>query len=281
MCKFAVGSKNVFINRLNLYASMIERRFDLSVSNYGTARRGDYAVTILPWGATEPHNQHLPYMTDCILAHDVAVEAAGQLYARHGIMAMVMPPVFAGAQNPGQRELNFCVHYSYDTQRGILRDIVASLYRQGQRRLLIVNGHGGNCFKNMIRDLTLDYPDFIIATSEWFKMVSPKDYFDVVGDHADEVETSVMMHYHPELVCLGEAGDGDSCGFSIGALKEGRVWIPRNWAKVSRDTGIGSPALATAEKGKRFAGAVVGKYVEFLKDFAAVGSIDDLYEKGE
>lgn len=257
----------------------MNKLFDLSVSNYGTARRQHYSVTILPWGATEPHNQHLPYMTDCILSHDIAVEAAERLHAAHGVMAMVMPPVFAGAQNPGQRELNFCVHYSYDTQRGILRDIVASLHRQGQRRLLIVNGHGGNNFKNMMRDLTLEFPDFIIASSEWFKMVPAKDYFDVVGDHADEVETSVMMHYHPELVRLADAGDGSSRGFAIEALKEGKVWIPRNWAKVSSDTGIGSPALATAEKGRRFADAVVQKYVAFLNDFARVETIDDLYEK--
>ena len=256
----------------------MNKLFDLCTSNYGTARRNRYAVTILPWGATEPHNQHLPYMTDCILSHDIAVEAAQRLHATHGVWAMVMPPVFAGAQNPGQRELNFCIHYSYDTQRGILRDIVASLHRQGQRRLLIVNGHGGNCFKNMMRDLTLEFPDFIIASSEWFKMVSAKDYFDVVGDHADEVETSVMMHYHPELVQLADAGDGSSRSFAIEALKEGKVWIPRNWAKVSRDTGIGSPALATAEKGARFADAVVQKYVEFLNDFAHVDDIDDLYE---
>lgn len=257
----------------------MDKRFDLSISNYGTAKQHSYAVTLLPWGATEPHNQHLPYMTDCIISHDVAVEAAEKLHAKYGIMAMVMPPVFAGAQNPGQRELNFCVHYSYDTQRSLLRDIVASLYRQGQRRLLIINGHGGNNFRNMIRDLTLEYPDFIIASSEWFKMASPKEFFDVVGDHADEVETSVMMHYHPELVNLEEAGSGESNGFKLDALKEGKVWIPRNWAKVSSDTGIGSPALATAEKGRKFAEAVVDKYVEFLNGFAAVESVDDLYEK--
>ena len=82
---------------------------------------------------------------------------------------MVMPPVTMGSQNPGQRELPFCVHAHYDTQRAILTDIVASLYHQGFRRLLIVNGHGGNNFKNMIRDLTLDYPDMLMMTSEWFK----------------------------------------------------------------------------------------------------------------
>ncbi len=55
---------------------MMKKLFDLSVSNYGTARKNLYSVTILPWGATEPHNQHLPYMTNCILSRDIAVEAA-------------------------------------------------------------------------------------------------------------------------------------------------------------------------------------------------------------
>lgn len=186
----------------------MNKDFDLSVSNYGTARKHRYEIAILPWGATEPHNQHLPYLTDCILSHDIAVDAAVKLFDKYQVYSMVMPPVTMGAQNPGQRELPFCVHTRYETQRAILGDIVASLYTQGIRKMLIVSGHGGNSFKNMIRDLTVDYPDFIIAASEWFKMCPSKDYFDQPGDHADEVETSVMMHYHPELINLDEAGEG-------------------------------------------------------------------------
>lgn len=253
------------------------KRFDLSFSNYGTARKDTYDIALLPWGATEPHNQHLPYLTDSILSHDIAVDAAIGAYDRHGVMAMVMPPVTMGAQNPGQRELVFCVHTRYETQRAILTDTVASLYHQGMRKLLIVNGHGGNNFKNMIRDLSLDYPDFIIATSEWFKMVSPGDFFDCVGDHADEVETSVMMYYHPELVRLQEAGEGTARGFAIPQMQSGRIWAPRNWALVSRDTGIGDPSRATAEKGQRFARAVVDEYVDFLARFSRVSDVSELY----
>jgi len=129
-------------------------------------------------------------------------------FEEYGVRAMVLPPVTFGAQNPGQRELAFCVHARYETQRAILTDIVASLHHQGLRKLLIINGHGGNSFKNMIRDLTIDFPDFTIATSEWFKMASARDFFENPGDHADELETSVMMYYHPELVDISEAGGG-------------------------------------------------------------------------
>lgn len=258
---------------------MINKIFDLSVSNYGTARQHHYDVAILPWGATEAHNLHLPYLTDCILSHDIAVDAAVALHQKHGLYAMVMPAVNMGAQNPGQRQLPFCVHARYDTQRAILTDHVIALRTQGIHKLLIVSGHGGNNFKNMIRDLAADYPDFWIASSEWFKQANPHDFFDKPDDHADELETSVMMHYHPELVNLSEAGNGKHGGFAIPGLRDGSVWMPRNWARVSRDTGIGDPSLATAEKGERFAQACVDKYVAFLAAFAQAKDEADLYQK--
>ena len=131
----------------------MNREIDLSVSTYGVARQYKYDVAILPWGATEPHNLHLPYMTDCILSHAVAVDAAERALKEYGVRCMVLPPVMMGSQNPGQRDLPFCIHYHYETQFAILKDIVASLAHQGLRRLLIINGHGGNSFKQMIRDM--------------------------------------------------------------------------------------------------------------------------------
>lgn len=256
---------------------MEQRFFDLSVSCYGAARQHRYDVALLPWGATEAHNLHLPYLTDCILARDIAVDAARTLHERHGLWAMVMPPVTMGAQNPGQRQLPFCVHARYDTQRAILTDVVTSLREQGLNKLLIVSGHGGNNFKNMIRDLAVDYPDCWIASSEWFKQANPHDFFDRPDDHADELETSVMMHYHPELVRISEAGDGHHGGFAIPGLNDGTVWMPRNWSMVSHDTGIGDPHAATAEKGRRFTAACVDKYVDFLAAFAKAEKEEDLY----
>ena len=252
---------------------MIDKIHDLSVSNYGTARRADYQIAILPWGATEPHNLHLPYLTDAILSHDIAVDAARLADELYGVKAMVLPPVTLGAQNPGQRELPFCVHARYETQCAVLRDIASSLRHQGMRRLLIINGHGGNSFRNMIRDLAVDMPDMLIATSEWFKVRPAREYFDNPGDHADELETSVMLHYHPELTDLRDAGDGTGRGFKPATLQRGVAWVPRNWQRVSTDTGIGSPAAATAAKGARFAADVTADYAELLRDLCG-----ELYE---
>ena len=259
---------------------MEQREYDLIMANYGVTRQHCYDIVLLPWGATEPHNLHLPYLTDCILSHDIAVDAARVAFERHGVRCMVMPSVTMGSQNPGQRDLPFCIHASYDTQRAILTDTVASLRHQGFRKLVIVNGHGGNNFRNMMRDLSTAYPDFLIACGEWFKMAPVGEYFDNPGDHADEVETSVMMHYHPEWVNLSEAGPGKGHGFAVKALRQGKVWLPRHWNLASPvDTGIGNPALSTAEKGKRFADAVVAEYADFLRDFKQIRQPEELYER--
>ena len=173
---------------------------DLTRCCYADLRGGTYRLAVLPWGATEPHNLHLPYLTDCLLAQSLAVDAAARLWRERRVRAVVLPPVTLGAQNPGQWDKPFCLHARYETQRAVLGDIVASLRRQGLSRLIVLNGHGGNSFRNMVRDLAFEYPDFLIAVSDSFGIVPQRDFFEERDDHAGEMETSLMMHYHPELV---------------------------------------------------------------------------------
>lgn len=241
---------------------------DLCLTSFGKLKSEHYDLVVLPWGATEPHNLHLPYLTDCILSHEVAVEAAVLARGRYGVNCMVLPPVSLGSQNPGQWIQPFCIHTRYETQKAILTDIVFSLYAQGFRKLVIVNGHGGNTFKSMIRDLAVDYPDFLIAVTDWFSIVPQKGYFEVPDSHAGELETSVMMHYHPELVSLEEAGSGRGKPFAISSLNEKTAWIPRDWSRVTDDTGYGDPRKASAEKGRKYAGAVVSKLLNLFVELA-------------
>lgn len=254
----------------------MNKQTDLAIACYGDVRKLSYDLAILPWGATEPHNRHLPYLTDCILSHDIALDAANQALELHKVQCMVLPPVFMGSQNPGQRELLFCIHSRYETQKAILTDIVASLHHQGIRKLAIINGHGGNNFKNMIRDLAVDYPDFLIATTEWFTIVPPQEFFEEKDDHAGELETSVMLHYHPEWVDMELAGEGVSKSFALTSLNEKIAWVPRNWQRVTSDTGIGDPRKATSEKGKHYAAAVSSKLCQLFTELARA---QDIYTK--
>ncbi len=239
---------------------------DLNVETWGRVRNREYTFAVLPWGATEPHNYHLPYLTDCYLAHRIAVDAVDKAKSNYGVQGIVLPPVFLGSQNPGQRELPFCLHGRYETQKAILTDVVASLSYQKIRTLVIVNAHGGNSFKNMIRDLAVDYPDMLIACCDWYTIEPQANYFENKDDHAGEMETSVMMHYYPELVDLSTAGRGESKTFRAESLNEKIAWLPRNWSKVSNDTGIGNPERSSAEKGKRYAEVVTDKIARLLDD---------------
>jgi creatinine amidohydrolase len=94
-----------------------------------------------------------------------------------------------------------------------------------------------------------------------------KDYFDeAFDDHVGEQETSVMMHYHPELVDLSTAGTGESRPFNIDGLNAKTGWVPRDWSKVTTDTGVGNPLKSTAEKGARYATAVTDKIAAMINE---------------
>jgi len=247
----------------------MNEEFDLTISSYGKVKDIKYNLVILPWGATEPHNYHLPYLTDCLIPHDIAVEAAGRALEQSGVRCMVMPPVQFGAQNPGQRALPFCIHTRHSTQQAILEDIVASLHVQGIRKLIILNGHGGNSFKGMIRDMAFTYPDFLIISADWFTIIPTKGYFDAeIDDHAGESETSMIMHYHPELVNLDEAGSGESKPFAMASLNEKVAWTPRRWDKATIDSGVGNPKMASAEKGARYVKPIIQKLTQLITEVA-------------
>lgn len=239
---------------------------DLTTTSYGKVKGQKYDFAILPWGASEPHNYHLPYLTDAIIAKRISIDALTWAMRKSEIQGMVLPPVALGSQNPGQRDLPFCLHARYETQKAILTDIVASLRRQGIFKLALVNGHGGNAFKNMVRDLSVDYPDFMIVLVDSFLVVPQAGYFEEYDDHAGEMETSVMLFYHPELVSLSDAGDGVLRPFAIPAFNEKIAWIPRQWDKATADTGIGNPKKASAEKGERYVKAIIEKLGQLFID---------------
>ncbi len=128
----------------------------------------------------------------------------------------------------------------------------------------------------MIRELQPELPLFL-CTLNWYSPVDPRPYFTEPGDHAGELETSVMLHLAPELVRpLSEAGPGTARRFKIAALREGWAWAPRRWTQLTRDTGVGNPAAASAEAGGRYLQAVTQRIGEFLAELAAADP-DDLY----
>jgi creatinine amidohydrolase len=143
--------------------------------------------------------------------------------------------------------------------------------------LVIVNGHGGNDFKQMIRELQPMTP-LLLVTINWWQVVGTAGFFDDPGDHGGELETSTMMHLASDLVRpLGDAGEGAERRPRIAGLRERWAWTPRPWSEVSADTGIGNPRAATRLKGEKYFAAVTKKIGGFLVDLAAADPTD-MYE---
>ena len=253
---------------------MTGRPYVLAETNWRAVRATQYDVAILPWGATEAHNYHLPYATDTIQCDHLAAEAA-RIAWEAGTRVIVLPAVPFGV-NTGQLDIRLCLNMNPSTQAAVLGDIVASLEAQGISRLILFNGHGGNDFRQMIRELQ-PLTEVFICTLNWYQIVPPREFFSEAGDHAGELETSVMMHVAPDLVApLDEAGDGHARRFRIAGLRDGWAWAPRRWTSVTDDTGVGNPAAASAEKGARYAAAVTERIAAFIGDLARA-DLADLY----
>ncbi len=246
---------------------MGERPYVLSETTWQAVREAEYRLAVLPWGATEAHNTHLPYGTDGLETGAIAIEAAAIAWSRD-TKVTVLPTIALGVQN-GQLDIPLCLHTRPTTQLAILRDIVATVARAGIPKLVIVNGHGGNDFRTLIRELQPD-TDVMLATINWYRCLDPKDFFEQPGDHGDEMETSLMLHLFPDLVRpLEEAGPGREKHFTVTALREGWAWAPRQWTRISDDTGVGDPRRGTAAKGEVFFRAVTERIAGFLVELGA------------
>lgn len=254
---------------------MTSRPYILTESTWRTVRDTPYEVAILPWGATEAHNLHLPYGTDVIQCDFVAAESARLAWGQ-GARIVVLPTVPFGV-NTGQLDIKLDINMNPSTQAAVLADVVESLSRQGIFKLVILNGHGGNDFRQMIRQLQPHYPDMFLGMLHWYKVVVDTAFFDQSGDHAGEMETSVMLHIAPQWVLpLSEAGDGAQRTLKLQAYQEGWVWTQRQWSKTTKDTGVGDPSASSADKGQRYLQAVTEKIGSFLVELAAC-DMGDLY----
>lgn len=252
------------------------RPYILAETNWKAVKNTAYSVAVLPWGATEAHNYHLPYATDSILAENVAVESA-KLAWEKGAKTIVLPTIPFGV-NTGQMDIPLCMNMNPSTQYAVLKDIVQVLDRHKIYKLVLLNAHGGNHFKQMIRELSLEFPKVFICAINWWQVANANNYFDEPGDHAGELETSVVQYLHPELVLpLEEAGDGIAKNFKIKGLKNGWASAQRKWTAVTEDTGVGNPKLSNKEKGEAFFKVTTEAIGEFLEEMHHT-DLETMYE---
>lgn len=252
------------------------RPYILAETNWKALKGTEFELAVLPWGATEAHNYHLPYSTDTIEADYIAAESA-KLAWEKGAKIIVLPTIPFGV-NTGQADIFLDINLNPSTQFAILSDVIEVLNRQGIHKLLILNSHGGNDFKPIIRELGLKYSEMFICVSNWYNSLDKNLYFETPGDHADEMETSLLLYLKPQFVLPREHwGTGKEKKNRITAFSEGWVWAERKWSKISEDTGVGNPILATKEKGEKYFHAVVKQMASLFYEISKA-DIQNLYE---
>ena len=252
------------------------RDWILSETNYGRVKESPFDAAVLPMGATEPHNLHLPYGTDTFESVEVASRACEAAFQR-GARVVMLPPIPYGTET-NLRDFPLALNLNPSTLARVIADLVASLEQSGVRKLLILNGHGGNDFKPVLREL-YGTTRVHLFLCDWFRGISAdvqKQIFTEPGDHAGAMETAFGLACFPEFVARDEktgkllADDGSMRPTRFDAVNRGWVSITRPWHLLTTNTGAGNPHEATAEKGKQLVETIVSRLADFLVELAAV-----------
>lgn len=248
------------------------RPWILAECNYGHIKQAQYNVAVLPFGATEPHNLHLPYSTDTIEADEIGSRVCEAAYAR-GAKVILLPTIPYGTET-NQAAFPLSLNLNPSTIQQILTDLLASLVGSGIKKVLILNSHGGNEFKPMLRELYGQTPAALFLCN-WFQMVRDvySEIFAMPEDHAGEMETSLLLHFRPGLVAKTPDGsliadEGLAAQTRFEAVNRGWVSITRPWHLLTTNSGSGNPHAATADKGEQLMEVVVDRVATFLMELS-------------
>lgn len=246
----------------------MKRPWQLGDLSYDDIRsRPPIEVAILPLGATEPHNLHLPYATDTLQVAHIA-DLAAQRAHDAGAHVAVLPALPYGTET-NQMQFPWAMNLNPTTVAAVITDLVKSLETHGVRKLVLLNGHGGNDLKWVLRQLhgTTSVHLFLC---NWYKVGSDRhaQIFVDAGDHAGELETSMILAHFPELVDLPKADPGATAQSRFDAVNRGWVEITRPWHLLTTNSGAGDPRPANSEKGHALTELVVDRLAKFLVDLS-------------
>jgi creatinine amidohydrolase len=245
---------------------------DMTSPEIGALDR-DRTVVILPIGSVEQHGRHMPVGTDTFLAQAVSLAAA-----EADSEVAVMPPPWYGFSAHHMR-FPGSITLSAETLMAVVDDIVASLVKHGFRRILVVNGHGGNNGVIDVLSSTLGHKHYgkarIVALT-YFALARDaiarlrKSEIGGMG-HACEFETAMVQHIHPELVKIDRAistyPDPGSRYLTTDLLGGSAIRTYHDFGDLSETGTLGDPSLASPEAGAEFFRAVTSELNAFITDF--------------
>jgi creatinine amidohydrolase len=254
------------------------RPWKLLEANFGYVTANPYEVAVLPLGATEPHNLHLPYGTD-VMEADIVGDRICEAAHNQGAKVVLLPTIPYGTET-NLRQFPLALNLNPSTLALVVRDLVESLAQSSIRKIVLLNSHGGNDLKPVLRELygKTTAHVFLCNWYQTFRDVE-RELFHEPGDHAGELETSFGLAFFPDLVArhpdgtlAADAGAAATTPFE--ALNQGWVTMTRPWHLLTTNTGVGNPHAASADKGQRMMQIVVDRLSKFLVELAAAEVTD-------
>ncbi|MEW2155175.1 creatininase family protein [Streptomyces sp. NPDC007189] len=212
-------------------------------------------VAVLPVGSFEQHGPYLPLATDTLVACTVAREIAAA-YPVH-----LLPPVTVSCSHE-HADWPGTVSISSVTLHAVVRDIAASLRRSGVEALVVVNGHGGNyVLGNVVQEASARGERMALfpAAEDWETARERAGVrTSLLTDmHAGEIETSILLHAHPEFVRPGY----ESADFTA---DDRRHLLTVGMSAYTESGVIGRPSLGSAEKGKELLASLTESFEPYF-----------------
>ena len=244
------------------------RPVQLELLNTKSFLDGGFDTAIVPIGACESHGDHMPFGTDGLTSHALAVKIALACEK-----TVVLPPHYLGMSDH-YRHQPICISLSNDTQVRVLEDVLGSLQHWGIEKVLILNGHDGNipCAEIAARNVKVRRKSMSIAVFDWWVILQqmlPADTFEVWGGwgHAGEVETSIGLALFPELMNMADAR-GQIPTRLDGFVKE--IWT---FDEITAHGATGAAHKGTAEKGEKIVEVVVRYMTDYMRRFERDGLV--------
>ena len=241
--------------------------WDLTATNLHRISQRTYEVAVLPVGAVEPHNRHLPQGQDFRHTTHVARESCRRAW--DACRSVICLPALPYGVDCNLMTFPIAIHVSQATLDAMVREIVLSLRAHGIRKVVILNGHGGNDFVPLIRQIQCD-TDVHVFLCDWWTVGADvyDEIFDKRDDHAGQLETSVALALFPDLVELDAAGDGSTREFRFEALRRRWVRTSRRFDRLNDHCASGDPTGASPERGRAYLDVVCKRISDFLVELA-------------